>query len=155
MSNIRIDKCTDKDFIKEVVHKCWDSVTDDFSQPKEQWEPDDTLYLEVEVDGTRVGLYSLKAWSPIMAELHAIIMPEFRQKYTYSITRAIHEVLYKHFDIQKFVAMIPSKYPNVLEYALSSGWQEEGVLVQCYKKDNKLWDLHIVGITMDEIGALL
>lgn len=152
---VDVKRTEDTEFIKEVVMSVWDSGCEDGAN-KETWEPDpNDLWLEIIVDGRRVGAYMLHFWNRSTMELHAQIFPHERKRFTFDVSKAVHRWLLENCrpHIQKFVAFIPSKYPNVAKYAVGSGWVQEGQIEGAWFKDGVAHDLYVMGCTRDRMEA--
>lgn len=153
---IIVETCHDIDFIYHVIESIWDETCEDGADFK-TWKPQShQLWLEVKDGEQKIGVYKLEWWNGTTIKLCANILPEYRKKHTYEITDKFHDWINENVDkkIKKLVAFIPSRFPNVIDYAAKSGWKKEGMIEKCFSKDNILYDLCIMGITIDQLKEL-
>lgn len=156
-AQVLVERCFDVDFIRSVMGEIWDDTCED-GAVFDDWQPSpDDVWLQFSVDGERVAAYRLNAMNSSTFELHAQVIPKYRKLYTQAISDACHKWLLANClpHIKKFVAFIPSKYKNVISYAIKSGWNEEGVITKSYIKSGILYDIHIMGIQREEIERLV
>lgn len=154
---IEISSTKDEEFIREVVMSVWDETCEDGAD-RNAWaiNPIDT-WLEIKADGRRIGAYCLHPWNGTTLEVHAQILPTERKKYTYDVSKACYHWVLDHCNasVQKLIAFIPDKYPNVARYAIKSGWVEEGILEASWRRDGILYDIYVMGMTRDRMKGFL
>ncbi len=154
--DIKVIKCEDLEFVSHVIESIWDETKEDGAL-FENWAPDPSvLWLEIQADGERLGVYSLKPHSSTTIDMHAQILPQHRRKFTQDITGAVHKFVLACTPKEaiKFITFIPTCYKNVIHYVESAGWNHEGLITKCYWKDGTLYDKCIMGITRDQMRDL-
>lgn len=158
--NIRIFRTCDSRIILPIMTRpdIWATVAED-GQDIELYVPDvtkDCWLMVCDEEKGIIGLFQACACNSITLELHPCILPEYRKKYSRA---AGVEVLQWIYDTQpwylKIVAQIPVIYENVKQYAVSFGFQMEGVNRLSYLKNGKVMDQWRLGITRDEIKRWL
>ena len=92
-----------------------------------------------------IGAWWLKSRSFQMAEVHPMILPEYRQQYSRRSEELMCQWLRDHTKAQKAVAEIPVIYKDVLAFATRQGWQREGMFKQAASIGGKLIDVQIMG----------
>ncbi len=156
-SEVVVKLCDDMEFVTHVIHTLWDSVSDDGASI-DTWAPSpDWTFLEIQHRGERIGIYEIHPLNTITYQLHANILPQYRKLVTYDISKAVHKWLIENCrpNATKFVACIPACFPNVIEYALGSGWKCEGVMEKAYLKNGETHDLFWVGCTRSQMEGLV
>lgn len=113
----------------------------------------DFYYLKVMFDGVCLGLYVLHPFNDITMEIHANMLPEFREKYANASAEKVLEWIAVHLPPkkQKIIARIPSVFPNIYHFTLKHGFSDEGLLKNATIKNRELCDVHIVGIERKSI----
>jgi hypothetical protein len=156
-TEIIVDICQDNGFIMHVMESVWDETCEDGAVFDEYQPNPNDVWLEVRRGSERLGAYTLHAWNASTFYMHAQVLPQFRRLYTQDITDAVHRWLLDNCfaNIQKFITFIPDRYKNVISYVKKAGWNEEGVIAKSYIKDGVLYDLHIMGITRDQMSRLV
>lgn len=96
-------------------------------------------------------LHSLNAWT---MQIHAHVLPQFREEYAMATGRAILKWFLEHTEYLKVVAEIPTCFPDVLKFTKKFGFKEEGCNRQSLMKDGELVDQVWLGITRSEIEEL-
>ncbi|MCK5602019.1 DUF2824 family protein [Candidatus Pacearchaeota archaeon] len=151
--------CEDMAFVKHVIWSIWDETCADPAKDQAMfWEPDPKdIWILFSVGTKRLGVYRLHRFNDITYQLCANVLPCFRKKYTYDITRTAHEFLLENMpeSMTKLVAFIPEYFKNVISYANKSGWKTEGKITKSFLRDGKLYDTVHVGITKEELRQWL
>lgn len=134
----------------------WETCAEDGQEP-ESWAPNMDEWWMVVTHGADVaGLYNMHEVNSATLEIHAQILPEFRDCAKESARKVLQWVLdYSPDKYQKLIATIPVIYPNVIKFTENAGFQREGVNRLSYRKHGELHDQVMLGITRDEIGSFL
>jgi hypothetical protein len=154
---VKVLKCEDLDFVSHVIESIWDETCEDGAL-FEKWAPDPrVLWLEIQIDDERIGVYSLKPYSSTTIDMHAQVLPEHRRKFTQEITDAVHQFVLACTPPEaiKFITFIPNCHKNVIRYVEKAGWLNEGLITKCHWKDGMLYDKCIMGITRDQMQRLI
>jgi RimJ/RimL family protein N-acetyltransferase len=137
----------------------WETVAED-NQIPETFIPEMVAdcWLQIVSDGTLLGLYNVHPHSSVTLEVHAQILPEYRQEFGKESSRLVLEWIVNSEEAkgyEKVIAQIPTLYPRVKQFTLNAGFQEEGINRLSYRKNGQLYDQWLLGITRPEIEAFL
>lgn len=134
----------------------WATVAEDGQQPHE-YTPDviGHCWLAMFAPDALVALYHLHAHNSVTCEIHAQVFPEYRAEYSEGTGLAALRWIYENTRYEKVVCWVPEIYTNVRSFAESFGFQLEGTNRKSYRKNGKLLDMWLLGITRNEIGELL
>lgn len=148
--------CEDTAFIKHVIWSIWDETCDDGSKGLEAtWNPAvGDVWVLISCGEKRLGVYRLRQFNGSTFQVCANILPKYRKKYTFDVTKAFHDFLLAQMPEQftKFIAFIPEYFENVISYANKSGWQTEAKIKQAFTRDGTVYDTACVGITRKELA---
>ena len=152
-----ITNSTDLDKIKSVLGVIWSDISEHGAVLDEFTLKEDDVWLGVIVDGNCIGFVQLTAWNGTTLEIHSNILPDYRQLYTEGANFFIMKWILDYVELrfEKLVAFVPEDSVNVISFALKHGWKHEGCITQSYHKDGKLMDLHVLGITFEQITKYL
>jgi len=113
-------------------------------------------FLSLAVDGQLIGIYVIHPQNQITIEIHAHVLPEYRKQHSKESGRkALDWIINNVPQCEKVIAKVPSIYENVYLFCLANGFTEEGVNRLSYKKDGKIYDQYMLGITKQEIESFL
>lgn len=132
----------------------WATAAEDGQDP-DKFKPDlnGDCWLRLEADGEAIGLYQLQMRNSVLVEIHANIMPKYRKEHSEETGHAVLRWIVEEVpDCRKIIAWVPKLYPNVRDFTLQFGFRVEGVNRLSYRKNGKLHDQWLLGITKDEIG---
>ncbi len=101
------------------------------------------------------GVYRLHEVAGKVFEIHAHMIPAFRNDYAKESGSVILDWCLKNLDFVKINATIPQKYKNVYHFTKSFGFKDEGVDRNSYIKDGKLYGRYRLGITKEEVEQCL
>lgn len=110
-----------------------------------------SCFVAAYVDGEISAVFIFDRLSNVVCDIHAHVLPAKRQH-----SKDIGAAILKHFfDIapwaEKLNAIIPDCYPNVIKYALSFGFQVEGINRASYVFDGALINQTYLGATKAEV----
>lgn len=114
-------------------------------------------WLMLDVDGENIGVYNVHAHNSTTIEVHAHVLPEFRQKHSHETGDLVLKWILEEGpeQYQKVIAQIPECYPNVIKFTMAHGFKKEGVNRQSDIVDGILCDQILLGITRSEIEEYL
>ncbi len=125
-----------KDYHPDPVNECW--------------------LLMVSDTNDIVGVYRYHSLNAVTVKIHANVLPEHRTQYSKDSGTAALDWLYNNAKgYNKVVAEIPVIYDNVKKFTCSFGFKVEGINRMSYLKNGAIVDQWYLGITREEIGALL
>jgi len=158
---MRITRTFDPQVVKSVMlsPEIWETVAEDDQQP-ELFEPEmvSDCWLSVLRGTSLIGLYNIHPHNKVTLEIHAQILPEYREEHAKESSRLVLQWILDcpdADDYQKVIAQIPTLYPNVKQFTLNAGFQEEGLNRLSCRRNGKLYDQWLLGITRPEIEAFL
>lgn len=104
-----------------------------------------------------VGVYKLHPHNSTTLQIHAHVLPEFRKEFSHDTgIEALRWILEEGpREYEKVIAIIPRIYENVKRFTCSQGFIEEGVNRKSYRKNGRIVDQWLLGITRDEIREML
>lgn len=101
-----------------------------------------------------IGCYRVHAMGGILWQIHARILPKYRQMHAQRATKAAFLWCYKNIpDIKKIMAFVPIVHPNVALHAKISGMTLDGTIKESYLKNGKAVDQQIYSISTEKIEA--
>jgi len=149
------ERTFDAEVVKSVITspEIWDVVSDD-SMNIETYEPDPVGVVFITVtsnNGEIMGLFTLAVVNSVTLRGHIAILPEFRKISGEIALEAARWFIENCGEYTKIIAEIPSIFPNVMAFISRSGFNKEGVRVKSIMKGGVLHDVHLFGITKDEL----
>jgi len=150
--------CTDYDYIKTVMlddDEMWERCSNDFDKRDMNMIKNIIcIWLAYYKEGKKLGLASLKFAGGIVAEIHIYIPKINRGKGTKEAGIEILEWIKENAigQIQKINTKIPVIYKDVIRYAHSLGFKDEGIDRLSVMKSGRLIDRQNLGITFKEIS---
>lgn len=155
-----IERTRDIDLINTIMFNddIFNVVSEDgTTKERQRFDVYNEYWLKVLVGNKLVGLYNLHHSNQSTLEAHVHILPEFRNEHSQNSIIKVYGWLIENCgdEIVKFIAKIPSIYPNVLKFCLINGFKHEGINRKSYLKNGNLHDIDMVGITREEIKGVL
>jgi RimJ/RimL family protein N-acetyltransferase len=148
----------DADIIKGIMTMpaIWATIAED-GMSIEDYTPnlDDCWLLMTNGEDEVTGLYRLHPHNSVTLEIHAQVIPEFREKHSFETGKAalIWFLREAPANYQKVIAQIPTFYQNVIKFTRSFGFQLEGVNRLADRINGNLYDVVLLGMTRPEIEA--
>ncbi len=103
-----------------------------------------------------VALYNFHPHNSVTVEIHAQVLPEFRKRYSYETGISALQWVHDHApQYKKIIAQVPVVHANVVRFIERFGFRREGINRMSYKKNGKLMDQIMFGITWAELKGLL
>lgn len=102
-----------------------------------------------------IGMYRLHQINGITFQIHAFILPDYREKWAKESGKVILQWCLDNLEFNKLVAEIPVKYQNVYHFTKSQGFKDEGINRESFLKDGEIWDTYRLGMTHKEIEQWL
>ena len=132
----------------------WDCVCED-GHALEEFDPEPNVNCWIKMGG--YGLYCLHPHNKSTLEIHAFILPEHRKEHSLDTGKAVLKWILNESPKQyeKVIAQVPFLYTNVKDFCLKNGFQIEGVNRLSHKKNGKLINQWLLGITREEIKRFL
>lgn len=138
---MNLSDCRDFDFVKKVIFDDWDSASSD-GMTKNSFNPHDYEWLQIEVDGKRIGVWAFEAKSNICAGIHLYLLKEFRGHWE-NICDPLVDFVKENTSIRVLVAEIPSNRKNTRMCALRGGFQKLASIPESVIENDELADIDI------------
>lgn len=122
-----------------------------------KWQPrigENYLWLLVKQGGEIIAVCKMGIIQASMVDMHPYAMPGKCNKWK-SIVKCILRWVYANKKINKVISFIGTNHITTYNLALKIGFNNEGLIKKSYLKDGKLHDQFIVGLTRNEIGAII
>ena len=111
----------------------------------EEWKmPDGPIYL-CGYNPDLLGCFVLHKINHVTWECHVQVLPEWRD-HSMEFGIKMIEWAWENTDAMKLVAQIPLIYPNVMDFAVKQGFEQEGVNKASIMKNGELFDQWYVGL---------
>ncbi len=142
--DLSLKRSFDVEEIKSVFTnpQIWATIAED-NQDIESFNPDPEkeFFLGVYDNSLLIGFYAFAAKSSVELDVHVQILPKHRKKYALASGHKMIDWFINDAPANylKLTAQIPFKYPDVKNFALSIGFEIEGINKQSYRKDGKIY----------------
>lgn len=110
------------------------------------------LYTET---GEIAGAYNLTPILRRTLEIHAFVLPEYRDKYAKLSGWTVLEWCINNAEFDKITTVIPKTSKHIYHFVKMFGFKEEGFERESFLKHGKLHGMYRMGITKPEILASL
>jgi len=140
--DISVEVCNDRDFIISVLLDDWSAASNDGCTVEDLNFDDGSLWLHIEADGERIGVWQLCARTNICLNLHCYLLKAFRRKYWAFCGESLVKYV-KDLPFKKLIAEIPANRRATELFASRCGFEREGVLKNAIIEDGELTDIHI------------
>lgn len=150
-----INRIENAEFIKSFVteSEVFDEISED-NLSREQWNPDMNSGWFVHTEDDEIcGLWMAELRNGITIEIHPMILKKFRGKKAYKGAKEFFTWITKNTKYEKINAEIATCFPNAKMFAVQCGMKAEGTIRQSFKKNGKIYDQWILGITRKELEA--
>lgn len=101
--------------------------------------------------GLIAGVYNLAKIRQRAFEVHAYMLPEFRESYSKLSGYRFLEWCVNNVEFDKINTMIPKTAKHVWHFTKKFGFKDEGFDRKSFLKDGKLVGQYIIGITKEEV----
>ncbi len=148
-----LQRTHNSELIKSVVSTMWNSVCEDGHKIEDfDPKPEQNCWVNIE----DIGLYNLHPHNSTTLEIHAFILPNKRKENSVLTGKEILKWILENApkQYQKIIAQVPFLYPNVKDFCINNGFQIEGINRLSHKKNGKIVDQWLLGITREEIKGL-
>lgn len=146
----------DTELIKSIVthDRVYDLVSDDGSPKKEDYIPiigDGIYWLSIVDDNEIIGAYLLHMVNAITYEIHTCLLPSAYGKKARDAAKDVLNWMVENTNCEKIITHVPEFNRLALRYAKKAGLMEEGIIRKSFKKNGKVYDQVLLGITREEI----
>ena len=146
-----ITRTHDKTLITDTVMTMFDDVVDDgVNRECFDLDVDSHCWLECKDNGEFVGLFQLKPFNRSVLDMHCYILKSKRNKSTEYGKQALIWVK-EEAPIMYSKIITQSPFLHVKRWLLNLGFQAEGCYKESFKKNGKLLDLNLFGLSRGDI----
>tara|TARA_R110000824_G_scaffold76487_10_gene193742 strand:+ start:151 stop:567 length:417 start_codon:yes stop_codon:yes gene_type:complete len=109
----------------------WQEVCGQYNELIEDIEPNlrDYIYLVGHVNMDIIGLFIIHG-SEYGYKCHVQVLPEHRKEHALEFGKKVIDWTWNNTDINKLIALIPQKFPNVIGFAETQGFKDLGPIGQ-------------------------
>lgn len=128
---MKVYETKDRSLIMSVlsVPEIWEALTDGANPEEFELPIDEDIFLIGEVDNIVIGC-AIFEWANGVAKIHFQVKPEHRKIYSRDFGQQCIKWFFRHHN-EDLHAKINHKYPNVINFARSFGFEEMGDDGQC------------------------
>lgn len=153
---ISIERTHDKELIRLILTdpRIWDTIAEDGEQSGLfEVDLEKNCFLAIKNNDMCIGIYILHPFNGCTLEIHANLLPIYRKEFA---TESGEKMLDWFRDegpekYEKLIAKIPVIYPHVYHFTMNRGFKDEGRLVNAYRKNGELHDIHILGLERNSL----
>lgn len=152
-----VERIYDADLIKDICTRpeIWETISEDDYDPADFHVDLNECWLMVGDDVEVMGLYNLHPINGITLQIHPMILKEFRGKAAYESGKLALKWVVENTAYEKVFCYIPTIYRNVILFAMRCGMVKEGINRRSWLKNGKIHDMVLLGITRQEIEAMI
>lgn len=149
---------TDYALIRTVMThpRVWPAISDDFSPPRESFEPStapELCYVVVRDVGLVLGLFLLTPHNGVHVEVHTCLLPCGWIRGSRAIATQAMAWLWENCpQIERLTTTVPRNNSLALRFAQALGMLEYGVNRDSFKKGGLLMDQVLLGVTRPRKG---
>lgn len=152
-----IEICTDLEYIKSVMFEdeMWARSSDDYMTRDERLLIDKPgAWLKCYHDGVAVGLATVRPDCSTVINMHIHIVKQHRGRNTKAIGQDVLRWVKQNVNsrVRKINTKVPVIYKDVIRFAHSLGFQDEGIDRQSIMKNGQLVDRLNLGILVENIN---
>ena len=144
-----VERCYDVDVVRAILthHSIYECIAEDGTPPREDYIPEmiGVAYVVGIVGAEPIGLMIYHPVNGVTWECHVQVLPEYRKEFADEFAEKAIQWAWD-FSVQKIVAQIPFLYPNVREFSLRHGFDDEGINRKSYLKNGQLHDQWYMGL---------
>jgi len=148
---IYVKPSRDKELISNIIKHpvIAETFVDDTPFNINEYEPNisEHLYLLIYKNNTVIGVMICTEINLITLTLHIQILPEHRGKTAFKGAMKCLEWIWSKTRFLKVVAIIPTKYPNVINFTSKCGLEVEGISKDSFQKNNIIYDQVYMGLS--------
>ena len=139
--------------VKEILSnkELFDRVSDDSVEYGSFIPSNDCVYLGMYHKDLLIGFWWIIPDNSITIDVHCNILKEHRHLSGEMVMDFYNFVINEFKDTQKLICKIPVNFVDVYEFTKKHGFIDEGLDRQSIKKNGKILDRHILGMTIQEI----
>lgn len=150
------ERTRDWQLIKSIVThtRIYGSVTDDFSLPREKWEPlrdEGVFYLLVKELEEVLGVFILMPHNAICWDVHTCLLPKSWGERSRIATHEAIQWVFENTPCQRLITEVPEYNTLAQRLAEDSGMRPYGMNPSAYMKNGKLHGLNLLGISKGEV----
>lgn len=110
-------------------------------------------WLSVHFENYIIGCYRLHPMGAVTWQIHARILPRYRQVFAVRSTKAVFKWAVNNIpDLSLIMCFVPQIHTNVAMHCKQVGMHQAGCLEQSYIKNKSLMDQDLFSITKEKIN---
>jgi len=143
-----ISRTYDSDLIKRIFTDPlnYNFLIDDGSVTPENYEPSMDGIIYYLVLGDEQGIVLLYPTNSVSFDIHICMSPDCRGKEAVSLGKETIDWIFENTSCVKINTKVPFYNKKVFHYAISVGFEQEGIDSQSFLKDGNLYDQYVLGI---------
>lgn len=144
---IHFEITKEKDTITKIMThpSIWSCVTDDLTI-NSHYEPSTGLYVLAKDDEEILGLVIFQDLAGTCVQAHVAFLPSAWGKRTLQAIIQMTKWFFKNTTMEKIVGFIPECNVHMVSLANRAGFKTDGIISNCFWKNEKLHNLIIVSI---------
>jgi len=152
---IQMGRVFDPVLIKKTITNpsVYPHVSDDMSPAPEDFSPvidDGIFYVTATRDGEYKGLFMLHPINGVTLEVHTCLLPSARGA-AYVYAKRLLSWVWENTAAMRVVTQVPANNRLARKLALAAGMTEYGLNPQSFMKDGMLYDIHLLGISREDL----
>lgn len=160
LTELSIERTYNIELINEILSSdgIYEFISEDGAElSKQRFDVYGECWLKILSDGVCIGLYNIHQINGITFEGHVHMLTKYRKEYSDLGLKAVYSWLVSDGPecVKKIIVNIPEIYKNVIDFCERNGFKREGVNRLSHLKNGELYDLVMLGITLDEIKEVL
>jgi RimJ/RimL family protein N-acetyltransferase len=156
---LKFQRTFDYELVRRIATdpKNWPTISDDFSGPREQWQPRRSLdvwyVLPLLDDLTAIGLFVFYPENTVCWRAHVCISPQYFGPPARQAFRECFAWLWERTDCRRIIGSVPLSNSLAIAFALHCGMEKFGVNPRSTMRGGKLEDQVLLGISKPETAA--
>jgi RimJ/RimL family protein N-acetyltransferase len=159
MINTTVATPEDMDMVRAIMAhpKVWPWISDDHSPSVESFTPSANpviTYLLLDDGEECLGLYMLFPYSATCWEIHTCLLPRGWGSIGLECAKAVLDWLFNNTPCEKLISWVPEDNDYAYKYSINAGLRLEGVNGKSVRRNGKLLDQSLFGITKESWKCL-
>ena len=155
-TGITITRSYDYELIRRIMTdpQVYDGARDDHAPARDKFFPQENdliLYLLASKDNDTFGLFVVAPQTLTCWEIHTRMLPRAWGKYSVDAGKAVIQWIFQNTVCERLVSNVPAFHRAGLIYSLKCGLTPFGLNPRSFRKDGKLHDQTLVGISKEAV----
>jgi len=143
-----IKPATTQEEVKAVLchPEIYDCISGDGAPPREEWQVQGSaVYLTGYIDDEPIAVMVYHPKNLVCWQCHIQVLPDYRD-HAFEFAQKALSWFWDNSKAVKLIAEIPSKYRNVLSFALRCGFDVDGRTDNAYIKNGNLYSMYYLSL---------